>query len=150
LSHPSKATHHPQNAAPQQETSMKRFYFLSVAALILGISTMLSLEADAQSKGVKSSSVKKSPGVVGGSKHGPIITDPIKKKTPVDPPKRQPTDPKKPTDPSAGGGTGGQAKAGDTTATGGKGGDATGKGTTGGKGGDAIAVSGDNNTIING
>ena len=52
--------------------------------------------------------------------------------------------------PKAGPGTGGAAKAGDATATGGNGGNANGKGAKGGNGGDAIAVSGNNNTVING
>jgi hypothetical protein len=70
------------------------------------------------------------------------------------PPKKNPNPPKDKgkgkDEPKAGGGGGGTAKAGDTTATGGKGGDANGKGATGGAGGDAIAVSGNNNTVING
>jgi hypothetical protein len=76
-----------------------------------------------------------------------------KKTIPIDPGIGNGKDPKKdPKDkgPSAGGGGGGTAKAGDATATGGNGGNANGKGAKGGNGGDAIAVSGNGNTVING
>jgi hypothetical protein len=133
----------PTKAAKQlttKELVMKRFYFLSVFALIAALLAIIS-DVDAGPKGPKkiiNSGNATAKGGNGGSAVG------------------------KGAQGGAGGGAvavsggvsttkgTGTASSGNATATGGNGGNATGPGAKGGNGGGAVAVSGNGNTVING
>ena len=120
---------------------MKRFYYLSVFALVAGLMSMFSVNVDANPKKVINSGNATAKGGNGGNANGTGATGgngggAVAVSGGVT------TGSKK--------GSGTVANSGNATATGGNGGNANGKGAKGGNGGDAIAVSGNGNTVING